>query len=107
MDRYLSDIKNTSITRIDQNQLDLYFYQTHQRRVKNDATISLEGICFEVPPQYIGSKIEIRHPMGQPLDLWIYEKGKPVSKIKKIDPVFNSRNQPEGIRFSQNKDEES
>lgn len=105
IDRYLNDLKNTSISRIDQNQLDLYFYQTHQRHVKNDATISLGGNCFEVPPQYIGSKIEIRHPMGQPLSLWIYENDKPVSKIQMVDPVFNSSSAVGGIRFSLNKDE--
>ena len=105
LDRYLNDLKNTSIRRIDQNQLDRYFYQSHQRRVKNDSTISLGGNCFEVPPQYIGSKIEIRHPMGQPLDLWIYENEKPVSKIQKVDPVFNSNSAVGGIRFSLNKDE--
>ena len=106
LDRYLDDAKNTTVKRIDQNELDYHFYQTFFRLVKNDATISFNGLCFEVPPKYIGSKIEIRHPTGKPLDLWIYENDKPVVKIQKLDPVFNSKNQTAGIRFNQKKEEE-
>jgi putative transposase len=101
LERYVNDLKNTSVTRIDQNELDQYFYQTHQRLVKNDATISFGGHIFEVPPEFIGSKIEIRHPSGEMFDLSIYENDKPVCKIKKLDPVFNSKSAVGGIHFSQ------
>ncbi len=66
LDCYLNDLKTTAVRRIEQNELDLYFYQTFKRTVKNDATISLNGVLFEVPPQYIGCKIEVRHPTGAP-----------------------------------------
>jgi transposase InsO family protein len=104
LDRYLDDLKMTQLKRVEQHQLDLIFYQTVIRKVKNDATISLNGQLFEVPQQYIGNKIELRHPTGQPLNLWIYEQDKPVCKIKKLDPVFNSQNTVSAIRFSKKED---
>jgi transposase InsO family protein len=107
LERYLDDLKMTQVKRVEQHQLDLIFYQTVIRKVKNDATISLNGQLFEVPQQYIGNKIELRHPTGQPLDLWIYEQDKPVCKIKKLDPVFNSQNAVSAIRFSKKEDRDA
>ncbi len=107
LDCYLEDLKVTAIRRIEQNQLDLYFYQTFKRTVKNDATISLNNQLFEVPPQYIGCKIEVRHPTGAPTELFIYENDKSVAKITKVDPVFNSNNNISQIRFSQNNKEDA
>jgi len=55
---------------------------------------------FEVPAKYIGSFIEIRHPLGSPLDLWIFEHERPIVKIKFVDVKFNSNSPQSGIRFS-------
>jgi len=99
LDRYLADLENTQLRRIEQNELDLHFYQTYQRKVKNDATVSVNALLFEVPAKYIGAKVELRHPTGLPLDLWLYENGQPVAKIQKVDPVLNSNSQITGIRF--------
>ncbi len=106
LDCYLNDIRTTAIRRIEQNQLDLYFYQTFKRTVKNDATISFNSQLFEAPPKYIGCKIEVRHPTGAPAELFIYENDKPVVRISKVDPVFNSKNISSQIRFSQNNRED-
>ena len=102
LDRYLDDVKNTNMRRIQQHELDLYFYQTYHRKVKNDATISVNSVLFEVPAKYIGAKIELRHPTGQPLDLWIYEHDQPVVKIQKVDPIRNSNLPIKGIKFATN-----
>lgn len=100
LDRYLDDCQITTVRRIEQNQLELYFYQTYQRKVKNDATVSVNSILFEVPPKYIGAKVELRHPTGQAFDLWLYENDRPLLKIKKVDPIENSALLTEGIRFA-------
>lgn len=77
LDRYFADAENTPLRRIEQNELDQRFYQTFQRKVKNDATLSVNAQRFEVPAKYIGAKVELRHPTGQPDQLWLYENDQP------------------------------
>jgi len=60
---------------------------------------AVNAVLFEVPAKYIGAKVELRHPTGQPFDLWLYENDKPVAKIQKVDPVLNSNSPLKGIRF--------
>jgi hypothetical protein len=103
LERYLDDMKQTTVTRISADEMDLYFYQTFTRRVKNDATVSLNATLFEVPAKYIGATIELRHPTGQPSNVWIYENEQPVMKIQPVDPVFNSSAPAAGIQYNQNK----
>ncbi len=101
LDRYLDDTQNTTVKKIQQNELDLYFFQTYTRSVKNDATVSLNATLFETPAAYIGTKVELRHPTGQPNDVWIYENEQPVVKIQPVDPIFNSKTTHSGIQFNQ------
>jgi transposase InsO family protein len=101
LDRYLDDMEQTTVNRTTKDELECHFYQTFTRRVKNDATVSLNATLFEVPAAYIGSKVELRHPTGQPRDVWIYEHDKPIIKILPVDPVFNSNTPHNGIQFSQ------
>lgn len=107
LDRYLDDVKNTTLRRLPQQELELYFYQTYQRKVKNDATISVNARLFEVPAKYIGATIELRHPTGQPLELWLYENDQPVVKIQQVDPIFNSDSPLKGIKFATHHNQEN
>ena len=104
LDRYISNINDTSIRHVNQNELDICFYHTFSRKVKNDSTVSIDGILFEVPAKYIGSFIELRRPAGEKLDLWIYEQDKAVMKIHPVDVIANSSfNNPvlsTGIKFN-------
>ena len=106
LDRYLDDVKDTNIRRIQQHELELHFYQTYHRKVKNDATISVTAVLFEVPAKYIGTNIELRHPTGQPFELWIYEQDQPVIKIYPVDPIFNSNLPTNGIKFATHNQQE-
>jgi putative transposase len=102
LDRYLNDLQHITVRRLSQNDIERYFFQTYQRRVKNDATVSVNAVLFETPSKYIGAKVELRHPTAQPLDLWIYENEQPVVKINPVDPALNSNSPVKGIRFSNN-----
>ena len=106
LERYFDDIKQTHIRRISQNEIELLFYQTYIRKVKNDSTVSINSVLYEVPPKYIGAKVQLRHPTGQPLDLWLYENEKPSVKLHKVDPVQNSQLPFRGIRFSNSQNQE-
>lgn len=102
LDRYMNDLPNTKIKRITEDELDRVFYRTYRRKVNNDATISINSCLFEVPARYIGSYIEARHPLSQPLDLWIFENEQPVCRLTKVDVHLNSNLPASGIKFSQN-----
>ena len=106
LDRYLDDAKHTTIQRIQQHQLDRSFYKTYHRKVKNDATVSVNATLFEVPAKYIGAKIELRHPTGQRFDLWIYEQDQPVVKIQQLDATLNSKLPANGIKFANQQQQE-
>jgi transposase InsO family protein len=100
LDRFLDDMKNIQVRRISPLELEQFFYQTVHRLVKNDSTVSVNSILFEVPHKYIGSKIEIRYPFDQPSSLYLYENDNPVCKLTKLDQVENSSRSLEGIKFS-------
>lgn len=101
LERFLADQKNVTIGRISETELEHFFYKTYRRLVKNDATISVNSVLFEVPARYMGAYIEVGHPTGQPSDLWLYENDKPTLKLVKVNPVENSQSALRGICFSQ------
>jgi transposase InsO family protein len=106
MDRFIADLENTSVRRLSREEVDLFFFQAFERLVKNDATVSLNSVTLEVPAKYIGATIELRHPTSQPNDVWIYENGLPVVKVKPVDVHFNGQSPIHGIHFSLDQQEE-
>lgn len=105
MDKWMDELKNTPMKRIASQELDLAFYITIKRRVKNDATISFKANLYEVPPAFIGKIIELRYPSDKPEDLAIYENDKPVVKVKKVNPQQNATPPAWGIKFNQKKEQ--
>jgi putative transposase len=100
MDRWMDDLACVSIRRVASEELDLAFYISIKRRVKNDSTISVNSILYEVPPAFIGKVIELRSPSDNPKDLTIYENGKPVYKVKRVNPHENANLPAWGIKFN-------
>ncbi|MEW6608462.1 MAG: DDE-type integrase/transposase/recombinase [bacterium] len=101
LDKFLNDSKSYPVRRINPQDIDHIFYQTIHRLVKNDATVSINGILFETPAKYIGSMVEVRYPSDQPFDLYIYENDQPQVKLHRLNQIENS-NLPFGsIKFSQ------
>lgn len=103
IDRFMEDIKTTSVNRPSEEELDTAFQVTLHRRVKNDSTVSIGGLLYECPTEFIGKKIEIRHPSDKPQDLLIYIQDKSVAKLMKLDVHENAKPPHLGIRFSQEK----
>lgn len=100
MNRFLKD-ESTRIIRVSQHELDNAFQVTIHRKVKNDATISFNSHLYECPPQFIGTKIEIRYPSDKPQDLTIYLNDKPLAKINKVNLHENADSPALGISFTQ------
>lgn len=90
MDRYLLDMENVKTRSLTEQESEYYFYNTIQRTVKNDSTITVNKTLYETPAKYIGQKIEIRFPLDNPEDLRLFENDKQCAVLKKLDKHLNS-----------------
>jgi transposase InsO family protein len=91
IDRYNASVSKVPIRRLSKAELDEIFLIRHERVVNNDATISFKGCLYEVPAAYIRHKIEIRHPVDDPQDLYLYDNGVRVGKINLVNKKENAR----------------
>lgn len=90
MDKYISDMANVKIKTIVPEEADNYFHHSIFRKVKNDSTVAINNILYEVPSKYIGKKIEIRFPLDNPENLSLFENNTQCAKLTKLDKHFNS-----------------
>lgn len=91
IDRYNASVDRVPIRRLSKTELDEIFLIRHERVVNNDATISFKGSLYEVPAAYIRQRIEIRNPVDDPEELYLYDNGVRVGKIKLVDKKENAR----------------
>jgi transposase InsO family protein len=91
IDRYNASVGRVLIRRLSREELDEIFLIRHERVVNHDATISFKGSLYEAPAAYIRQRIEIRHPIDQPEELYLYDNGLRVGKIKLLDKKENAR----------------
>lgn len=91
IDRYNSSVGRALIRRLSRTELDEIFLIRHERVVNHDATISFKGSLYEVPTAYIRQRIEIRHPVDDPEELYLYDNGLRVGRIKLLDKKENAR----------------
>lgn len=91
IDRYNGSVGRVLIRRLSRAELDEIFLIRHERVVNHDATISFKGALYEVPSAYIRQRIEIRHPVDDPEEIYLYDDGVRVSRIKLLDKKENAR----------------
>ena len=91
IDRYNSSVGRVLIRRLSRTELDEIFLIRHERVVNHDATISFKGTLCEAPPAYIRQRIELRHPVDAPEELYLYDNGVRVGRIKLLDKKENAR----------------
>jgi putative transposase len=91
IDRYNVSVGRVLIRRLSREELDEIFLIRHERVVNHDATISFKGSLYEVPAAYIRQRIEIRHPVDDPEDLYLYDNGVRVGRIRLLDKQENAR----------------
>ncbi len=91
IDRYNASVGRVLIRRLSREELDEIFLIRHERVVNHDATISFKGSLYEVPAAYIRQRIEIRHPVDAPEELYLYDNGVRVGKIRLLDKQENAR----------------
>jgi len=91
IDRYHVSLEKASIRRLSKSELDEIFLLRHERVVNNDSTISFKGAIYEAPAAYIRQRIEIRHPIDDPEELYLYDNNIRVGAIKLVDKKENAR----------------
>jgi hypothetical protein len=91
LDRYNGSVGRVLIRRLSRAELDEIFLIRHERVVNHDATINFKGALYEVPSAYIRQRIEIRHPVDDPEELYLYDDGVRVGRIKLLDKKENAR----------------
>jgi putative transposase len=91
IDRYNASLARVDVRRLSKAELDEIFLIRHERVVNNDATISFKGDLYEVPLAYIRQKIELRHPVDDPGELYLYDNDIRVGRIRLLDKKENAR----------------
>lgn len=89
LDKYLSQVSQVKMVE-DPASLKLLFLKRDYRKVRHDGTISLHNHLFEVPPVYIGQKIELRYD-EELKDVLIFAEGQPTGKAKAVNLADNAR----------------
>ncbi len=93
LDKYLSQMSQVKMVE-DPASLKLLFLKRDYRKVRHDGTVSLHNHLFEVPPHYIGQKIELRYD-EELKEVLIFAEGKPAGKAKAVNLADNARTKRE------------
>lgn len=91
VDRYNRSSDRIEISRMSRPELDEIFLVRHERMVNNDSTISFKGRIYETPAAYIRQRIEIRHPVDDSEELFLYDNDIRVGRLKLVDTRENAR----------------
>lgn len=91
IDRYHRSLSSVDVRRPTKAELDEIFLVRDERVVNNDATISFKGRIYEVPTAYIRQRVEIRHPVDDDRDLYLYDTDIRVARLKFVDKAQNAR----------------
>jgi hypothetical protein len=89
LDKYLSQVSQVKMVE-DPGSLKLLFLKREHRKVRHDGTVSLKNSLFEVPPVYIGQKIELRHD-EELQKVYVFSDGKQVAEAKAVNMADNAR----------------
>jgi transposase InsO family protein len=100
LDRYLAGAEQTLITRLAPQEIDHAFMGRLTRCVRNDATVKVDGVFYEVPPEFIGARVDLRFPVGRPEELILYREDAPIGPIHPVDLAENARFHAQRVELS-------
>ena len=101
MDRYLASMDHIRTPK-SREWIDLCFMNRVSRRVRNDATVSIDNTYFDVPIQFIKQYVEIRYLPDRIEDAYIYESGSkyPIKITNKVANAKTKRDKYPTIDYS-------
>jgi len=91
LDRFLAGAESTVIQRLAPQEIDHAFMARLTRLVRQDATVKIDSIFYEVPPEFIGARVDIRFPVADPRQLVLDRDDRPVGPIRPVDLADNAR----------------
>jgi transposase InsO family protein len=100
LERFMKSMEKVTIKRIPEEALDLVFYRTIKRKVKQDCTVSVNGKLYEAPAKYMGTEIELRYSSSSPEEIFIFEDEKPLYKLRVLNVHQNANSPYVSISFS-------
>lgn len=82
--------------------LDESFLNRVYRKVRKDSTISIDSVCYDVPMQFIGMKVEIRFvPSDMSSAFILYDKGHfPIRLTNRNENCRTKRNNPPAFSYA-------
>ena len=85
-----------------QEWLDECFLNRIQRKVRRDSTVSIDSVCYDVPMQFIGMKVEIRFvPSDMSSAFIIYENSYfPIRVTNRNENCHTKRNNPPAFSYA-------
>ena len=89
LDKYLSQMSQVKMVE-DPQSLKVLFLKREQRKVRHDGTISLHNTLFEVPPVFIGQKIELRYD-EELKQVYVFAEGKKIADARPVNLADNAR----------------
>ena len=92
-DRYMADILKVKMPR-DKSWLDECFMNRIRRLVRNDATVMIDCVMYDVPMEFIRTKVDIRYQPDHMEQAYILYEGKqyPIRKTNKVENSKTKRN---------------
>lgn len=87
LDMYLSQASRVRMVE-DPASLDVLFLKRVQRKVKHDGTVSITSRLFELPPRFIGQRVELRY---DDTGVYVYENGVQVATAAPVKFADNAR----------------
>lgn len=89
LDAYMAQASQVKVV-TDPDSLEPLFWRRETRKVNPDATISIKKIFYEVPPKYIGQRIEVRYKPGDLEEVLVFDDGKEVARVRPVDLAANA-----------------
>ena len=104
-DRYMADILHVKMPD-NREWLENCFMNRIKRLVRNDATVTIDKTLYDVPMEFIRSKVEIRYlpDAMEKAYIWYEEKKYPIRKTNKVENGKNKRNNEYEINYGGTKD---
>lgn len=102
MDRYLNSQKNTRIL-VDEDALNDSFLNRIRRKVRNDATISIDSVQYNVKPDFIGTYVDIRFDPENMKGAYVLYNNKKyyIERTDKQANCYTKRNNTISLDYSQ------
>ena len=101
LDRFLRTKDSIRVPK-SQEWLDECFHNRISRKVNNDACVTIDGICYNAPQQFIGMKVDIRFLPSQMENAYILYEGihYPIPLTDKVANSRTKRNNLPSIDYS-------